>query len=41
MQTYRRSPYRESVADTHRNRSTAAVPQEVWDVLADFGAISL
>jgi Polyketide cyclase / dehydrase and lipid transport len=28
------------VADIHRSRSIAARPQQIWDVLADFGAIS-
>jgi hypothetical protein len=28
------------VADIHRSRSIAARPQEIWDVLADFGSIS-
>jgi Polyketide cyclase / dehydrase and lipid transport len=32
--------YREAVADIDRNRTVAATPQEVWDVLADFGSIS-
>lgn len=34
------SAYREAVADIHRARTIAAAPQEVWDVLADFGSIS-
>ncbi|GAY19093.1 MxaD family protein [Mycobacterium sp. shizuoka-1] len=28
------------MAETHRTRTVAADPQMVWDVLADFGAIS-
>src|ERR1700761_178126 len=32
--------YGEAVADIHRSRSVAAVPKQVWDVLADFGSIS-
>lgn len=28
------------VADTRRSRAIAADPQKIWDVLADFGAIS-
>jgi uncharacterized protein YndB with AHSA1/START domain len=28
------------VADIHRSRTIAARPQEIWDVLADFGSIS-
>ena len=28
------------MADIHRSRSIAARPQEIWDVLADFGSIS-
>ncbi|OBA72539.1 cyclase [Mycobacterium sp. 1554424.7] len=28
------------MADIHRSRSIAAHPQQIWDVLADFGAIS-
>jgi uncharacterized protein YndB with AHSA1/START domain len=32
--------YREPVARIDRTRTIAAAPQEVWDVLADFGALS-
>jgi hypothetical protein len=32
--------YGDAVADIHRSRTVAADPTEVWDVLADFGAIS-
>ena len=28
------------MADIHRTRTIAARPQEIWDVLADFGSIS-
>jgi uncharacterized protein YndB with AHSA1/START domain len=28
------------VADIHRTRTIAAAPHDIWDVLADFGAIS-
>ena len=28
------------MADIHRSRTIAARPQEIWDVLADFGSIS-
>lgn len=28
------------MSDKHRSRRVAASPQEIWDVLADFGAIS-
>ncbi|WP_407688894.1 SRPBCC family protein [Mycobacterium sp. HUMS_1102779] len=28
------------MSDAHRSRRIAASPQEIWDVLADFGAIS-
>ncbi len=28
------------MADAHRSRTIAARPQEIWDVLADFGSIS-
>jgi hypothetical protein len=28
------------VTDVHRSRTIAASPQEIWDVLADFGSIS-
>jgi hypothetical protein len=36
----RLAAYREAVADIDRSRTVAANPQEVWDVLADFGSIS-
>ena len=32
--------YGEAVADIDRSRRIAADPQDVWDVLADFGSIS-
>ena len=32
--------YPEAVADIDRSRTVAADPQQVWDVLADFGSIS-
>jgi hypothetical protein len=35
-----RAAWREAVADIDRNRSIAADPNAVWDVLADFGSIS-
>ena len=35
-----RAAYGEAVADIHRSRTVAADPNEVWDVLADFGSIS-
>ncbi len=35
-----RTAYREAVADIDRSRTIAADPKHVWDVLADFGAIS-
>ena len=28
------------MADTHRSRTIAAAPHDIWDVLADFGSIS-
>ena len=35
-----RAAYGEAVADIDRSRTVAADPQQVWDVLADFGSIS-
>jgi Polyketide cyclase / dehydrase and lipid transport len=36
----RLAAYGDAVAEIARSRTVAAEPQEVWDVLADFGAIS-
>ncbi len=36
----RLAAYPQAVADIDRNRSIAADPNAVWDVLADFGSIS-
>ena len=36
----RLAAYGDAVAEIARSRTVAAEPQEVWDVLADFGSIS-